>query len=292
MNKLLVITVCAAAPANDIGKCSQGSRGMQKAIVLALLFACGLTACGTFNLGNVRPQVGKTAEQQQLDTLTCKDQANLAVNSTGRQTGDFLLGMTIVGAPVAYEMDKAKERQVFADCMNARGYVVTPADGAAPTPALAETPAPVPVPTTPGADKLSLSLPPDFEMKPITDALRSQGATLFAVNRTLDVGLLIIPVRHEGITDLMAFAMTKRAGQADKLTDATFTDVTRLEVGGRNAVRYSATGTYNNVRVTYVVTLIEGHEQIVMVNAWAGATNALQQMSLLERLADTVSGIS
>jgi len=142
------------------------------------------------------------------------------------------------------------------------------------------------------ANRLSLSLPPGFEMQPLSDALKSQGATLFTVNRTLEVGLLIIPVRHEGITDLVAFALTKRAGQADKLKDATFTDVISLEVGGRKAVRYSATGTYNNVKVTYVVTLIEGREQIVMVNAWAGATNALQQMRLLESLADTVSGIS
>ena len=54
---------------------------MHKTMWFAAL-ACGMTACGTFNLGNVRPQAGKTAEQQQLDTLTCKDQASLAVNST------------------------------------------------------------------------------------------------------------------------------------------------------------------------------------------------------------------
>ncbi len=104
---------------------------MRRTIWLVLL-ACGVTACGTFNLGIVRPQAGKTSEQQQLDTLTCKDQANLAANTTGRQTGDFLLGMTIIGAPVAFEREKAKERAVFADCMQARGYVVTPADGSSP----------------------------------------------------------------------------------------------------------------------------------------------------------------
>jgi hypothetical protein len=80
--------------------------------ILIVLLACGVTACGTFNLGNVRPQAGKTSEQQQLDTLTCKAQASLAVNSAGRETGDFLLGMTIVGAPVAYEMDKSKNPPV------------------------------------------------------------------------------------------------------------------------------------------------------------------------------------
>jgi hypothetical protein len=261
---------------------------------LLVLLACSIAGCGTFTLGNVRPQTGKSSEQQQLDTLTCKDQASLAANSAGRQTGDFLLGLTIVGAPVAYEMDKAKQRQVFADCMQARGYVVTLPDGqstVAPAPPAAASSSPVSAPLVPGVDQLTIALPPGFEMRPVTDALRNQGATVFAVNRTLEIGLLIIPVRHEGITDLNAFAMTKRAGQADKLKDATFTDVSSPEVGGHKAARYSTTGTYSNVKVTYVVTLLEGHDLIAIVSAWAGATNAQQQMPLLESLASTVSGI-
>jgi hypothetical protein len=67
---------------------------------LALISLPLLTAaCGTYNLGNVRPQATKTADQQQLDTLTCKDQASLAAKSAGRQTADFFLGLTVVGAP-------------------------------------------------------------------------------------------------------------------------------------------------------------------------------------------------
>jgi hypothetical protein len=79
--------------------------------LLALLSLCLLTvACGTYNLGNVRSQPNRTADQQQLDMLTCKDQATLAVNSAGHQTADFFLGLTVVGAPVAYANDKARER--------------------------------------------------------------------------------------------------------------------------------------------------------------------------------------
>jgi hypothetical protein len=70
-------------------------------------------ACGTYNLGNVRPQANKTADQQQLDMLTCKDQASLAVNSAGHQTADFFLGLTVVGAPVAYANDKVAVRRPF-----------------------------------------------------------------------------------------------------------------------------------------------------------------------------------
>jgi len=257
-----------------------------------LLLPALIAGCGTFNLGNVHPQVNKTPEQQQLDTLTCKDQANLAVNSAGREAGDFLLGFTIVGAPVAYEMDKAKERQVFAECMHARGYVVTPANGAAPTPSAAAATSPAPVTPVPGADQLALALPPGFALKALPDNLKNAGAALYAVNRTLDIGMSVMPVPHEGVTDLTAFAWTKKAAQVDRLTDGASSEVARLEVGGRNAVRYSVTGTFKNLKITYVTTLIEGHDLIVIVNAWAGATNAQQQMTVLESLAAAVSGIS
>jgi hypothetical protein len=264
---------------------------MRKTILSALLM-CGISGCGTFNLGNVRPQAGRTAEQQQLDTLTCKDQASLAVNSAGRQTGDFLLGMTIVGAPVAYEMDKSKQRQVFADCMQARGYVVTLADGSStPVPAAAATTNPAPGPSVPGADQITIALPPGFVLKGIPDNLKSIGAIFNAINRTLDIGLAVIPVSHEGVTDLTVFALTRRASQVDRLKDATSTEVTRVEVSGHKAARYTVTGTSGNLKVTYVTTFIEGRDQIVIVTAWTGPTNAQQQMTLLEGLSGTVSGI-
>ena len=96
--------------------------------ILVLPFV--VTACGTFPLSkNTIAPAGKTADQHQLDTLVCQDQAKLAVSTAGRQAGNFLLGMTIIGTPVAFELDKAKQREVFAQCMTARGYTVVPVDG-------------------------------------------------------------------------------------------------------------------------------------------------------------------
>jgi hypothetical protein len=34
--------------------------------------------------------------------------------------------MTIVGVPLAYELEKSKQREVFVSCMTARGYAVRP----------------------------------------------------------------------------------------------------------------------------------------------------------------------
>ena len=106
-------------------------------LVLPLVVA----ACGTFQLAsNTFAPAGKTPDQHQMDQLTCKDQASLAVNTAARQAGNFLLGMTIVGLPAAYELDKAKQREVFAQCMTARGYTVVPPDGARKQAALSQPP--------------------------------------------------------------------------------------------------------------------------------------------------------
>jgi hypothetical protein len=266
---------------------------MNSKICLPMLMTCGLAACGTYNLGNVRPQANKTADQQQLDMLTCKDQASLAVNSAGHQTADFFLGLTVVGAPVAYANDKARARAVFADCMQARGYVVTSPGQSAPAVSTAAATTPSVVTPPPAVDQLAMALPAGFVLRPAPENLKAAGAVFFAVNGTLDIGVTVIPLRHDGVTDLTAFASTRRANESGALKNATWTEVTRIEIGGRNAAQFRVTGTTStNMKVTFVSTFIEGHDQIVFVNAWSGATNALQQMSVLESLAATVSGIS
>lgn len=262
---------------------------MRKLIYGALVLLAG---CGTFILGNVHPQAGKTAEQQQLDTLACKDQANLAVNSAGRQAGDFLLGFTIVGAPVAYEMDKAKQREVFADCMHGKGYAVTQPDGRSATSSAPTTAPTVIASVVPGVEQLAIELPPGFAARPLQDAMKAGGSVFFAVNHTVDIGFLVSADRHEGVSDLMSYALTKRANKTDRLKDATSSEVSQVKIGGRQAYRYTVTGTLNKLRITYVTTVIEGHDQIIIVDAWTGVTNAEQQKTLLEGIASTVSGIS
>ena len=59
-------------------------------VMLVLLSGCA------FSLGRVHPQEARSADQQQLDTLTCKDQARLADSTPGVFATGFLLGLTIV----------------------------------------------------------------------------------------------------------------------------------------------------------------------------------------------------
>ena len=115
---------------------------------LVLLTAVLLAGCGTFQLaGTIAPTTGKTNDQQRLDLLQCKDRARLEANSAERQAGAFALGLTIVGAPLAYELEKKKQREVFATCMSEFGYAVTPVTDERATAKFLPAPPPVPMPT-------------------------------------------------------------------------------------------------------------------------------------------------
>lgn len=94
-----------------------------RTLAIALPLLCA--GCGaTYTLGYVEPQAGKTSDQRAVDMLVCKDKAALAVREAGPQVGQFLMGMTIVGLPAAYQVEKGQQREVFAACMTAKGYDV------------------------------------------------------------------------------------------------------------------------------------------------------------------------
>jgi len=256
-----------------------------------------LSGCGTFNLGNVHPQAGKTADQQQSDTLYCKDQANLKVSSAGRQTEDFLLGFTIVGAPLAYEQDKATERETFANCMQAKGYVVTldekGAASANPTTApaaVAQAPAPPP-PPVPGISGLTVDWPSGFTNKPLSDEQRLQNVVVMEMNRSADVGAVLVAERHADINDVAAFAASRRAAQMSRLQEALASEVVPIQIGGRQAYRFQTDGVVKGGRFTYLMTVIEGKDQVIVLNAWTSAANWSAQADLMRGLADRVKGI-
>jgi hypothetical protein len=168
--------------------------GRRFTIVVA---TAALAGCGTFQLASgVFPLSPKTQEQQQLDNLNCKDQAKLAANTTERQTGAFLLGLTIVGAPVAFELEKAKQREVYKSCMEGKGYRVLPPN----EPNSAATAAPgspsppqqsAPPVNTPEPPKPTLAAPPQAPSpNPAGLPLRDEAAQLLKLRALRDKGLI------------------------------------------------------------------------------------------------------
>jgi hypothetical protein len=93
---------------------------------LLLLPALLLSGCGSFPLGYVQNQPGKTVEERDAAMLVCKDRAKNEANTDARVAGSFLAGLTIVGAPIAIAAEREKQREVFAKCMGELGYAVRP----------------------------------------------------------------------------------------------------------------------------------------------------------------------
>lgn len=81
------------------------------------LVACG----GTFPLfGAVEAPNGTSANQQKNDIAFCKGQAVEQASNNGERAEAFLLGSS------ARKKDETLQRNIFAECMTAKGYTVTP----------------------------------------------------------------------------------------------------------------------------------------------------------------------
>lgn len=174
--------------------------------------------------------------------------------------------------------------------MPMRALIVTNDPTANPEPTV--NPAAVASIVVPGVDKLTFDLPVGFDMKPITDAQKNISVVFYAINRTSDIGVLVIAEPHAGVTDLMSYAMTKRANQEGRLADTESSEITKMNINGRPAYRYEVSGSLKTaMKLTYTTTIIEGADQIILVNAWTGAANFIQRKSEMENLAERVNGI-
>ena len=260
--------------------------------LLVILLSGLLSACGTFSLGNVKPQTGRTADQEKLDILLCKDQAHNAAMSSGQQTKEFLLGLTIIGAPVAYESDKEKQRQVFKSCMQAKGYVVEAApEGAPDTLSKLDQAQPAAQPLS-SVNSLGLAFPDGWQTKPLTDAQLKRGVAIYATNTTTDSQVLVSAAEVQGITDRNAFVLSRRAAEESRLKDTSHSEVADITVNGRPAKQFQVTGTSSTgPRLTYLTTFVFGQTEVVGVTAWTTAPNFDNQHTALQALAERVSGI-
>ncbi len=265
---------------------------MRTALALVLLAVGAVVAgCGNFPLGNVKPQAGKTADQEKLDVLVCKDQARLASDTAGREVGAFFLGLTIIGTPAAIAMDRAKQREVFKSCMEAKGYVVEAApEGSPDTLSKLDQPQPA-FSSVPGSDALKMEWPGGFEERPLTDAQRRLGVVALAINRAADVGVSVVADRHSGVSDVSTYAVSKRAGWLSRLGQGSATEITLTEIGGRKAFRCEGGGILNGVHVKGIETIIEGTDQIITVLTWTSEANWSNQVELMRALPARVSGI-
>jgi hypothetical protein len=151
---------------------------------------------------------------------------------------------------------------------------------------LAASPAP-----SPYVSNLRLNLPVGWESKPMPENLAKSGWFVYAVNRNTEVYATLTATKHEGITDMLAYAQTRRAALIGNLTDAVPSVISQVEINGRRAFRGTVTGKVKTGQtITYLGTVIEGPQEIAVLLTWTFPANFGQQKDAMGQLAEDVVG--
>lgn len=135
-----------------------------------------------------------------------------------------------------------------------------------------------------------LTLPAGWEERPLLDSMKTDGI-VYALNRTTDTGTYLSVAKREGITDLQAYASTRRANQVSRLSDAQQSEISQVKVNGKTAYRFEVTGTLRSgLKIAYLMTVIDGPTEIAVLNTWTSAANYERQKEAMERLSESVIG--
>lgn len=179
-------------------------------------------------------------------------------HADGRVINCSAAGIGLIGVPAALVMRE--------NCVsNAKTNGFVPLDEGGPATGTAKATA------YPG--KATVSLPDGWARTPAPAAYAS--AIDFAKNATYEAYMLLSYTDKKNITDVAAYAETKKAAQISKLRDATATETTKTDIKGRTAYETDIIGVLasNGTKYHFRNTVIDGGGEILMLSVWATAAN-------------------
>jgi len=139
-----------------------------------------------------------------------------------------------------------------------------------------------------------LELSDDWQQRPLVPGQDAKVIVLFAVNKTTNTALTLGTIKRSELGDISVFAKTRQATLAAGLTDTKLSTIEPLRVGQLPAWRYTVSGNLKKGKQsawTYMVTIYEGRDEVVIVNTWTLAANFELQQSEMHRIEDGISGI-
>lgn len=276
--------------------------GLSSRFIVIALCVPMLSSCGTFKLAtSIQAPVDKSASQKETDALVCTHRADLAMNSASQQAKDFLLGATIIGVPLAQQMDKVTARNAFADCMTARGYNLVMPDGSSRRSTISPK-SRLPVRFKPPqvqseavlteksySSSVGITLPEGWSKASLPSGLNNENILLFATNITSDSDLLLSSSPIKNITNVEEFANSRAASVTSKLSNSKKHNMKHLKINGRESFRFVITGMAQNINIAYVLTVIKGSADVAILCSWTTVDNLPSQRDALERLAYAVN---
>lgn len=139
---------------------------------------------------------------------------------------------------------------------------------------------------------VQVAWPAGWTPQGITEAQANVGVVAYALDKSRDLGTQVSIISSEDIQDRLAYASSRRANQAGRLKGGQGGEIARLTVGGREAMRFEVTGQLaSGLPVTYMVTIIEGKEQLAYISTWTSTPNFATHREVLTDITTRVFGI-
>jgi hypothetical protein len=142
--------------------------------------------------------------------------------------------------------------------------------------------------------KAGVDLPNGYEPEPLTDYQKYTGILLVAKNKSTNASLRVSAVKSELVSDLDTYAGNLKKYFAGQMDDAKSSDIETTVVNRLPARRYSIDGKVRNLfgtRVTYLLTILQGADEVVLVDAWAPSAKYQQLQPELRHIAESVVGV-
>lgn len=201
-------------------------------------------------------------------------------HADGRVIDCSAAGFGLIGAPAALIMRD--------NCVsNARANGFVPLDEGGTSPATGITKA-----TATYLGKATISLPEGWTRT--TPPAVYTSVIDFAKNATYESFLLLSYIDKKQITDVSAYAETKKTAQISKLSEATFTETTKTDVKGRTAYVSDITGVLpsTGTKFHFRNTIIDDGGEILMLSVWETAANYDGKVKdHLDGIVDGLSGL-
>lgn len=140
-----------------------------------------------------------------------------------------------------------------------------------------------------------LELSDDWQQRPLQPGQDPKVIVLFAVNKTTNTALTLGTIKRSELGQVATFARTRQATLASNLTDVKLGPIESLTVGQLPAWRYVVTGNAkrgNQASWTYMVTIYEGRDEVVIVNTWTTSVNFELQQTEMHKIENGLSGVA
>jgi hypothetical protein len=265
-------------------------------VIFSVLFMSG---CGTFDLGTVYPVSGQSVAQRDSDMAVCKVKAYEAANSKERQAGNFVAGLTIIGAPIAIEEEKKLQRRIFKECLEEKGYAVEPPNEkqvAAVTNTPISTSNNKQVSSSTKSDekpRISINVGDDWVDTAITDDLKKSGAIIYKINHSIDAGLMVSRIKASHIKDPTKYIEITKSYLQSILKNPQKNDTKIIEINGTQYAEYEVWGTLanngTNIEIKYLSYMTVDKEEIFVIRFWTQIHNFDFQKSIFEEKMNSVS---